>query len=269
MKEDLSKYNPEGSTLRKAQLRMLDMLIEIDKIFRAHHINYWLDSGTLLGAVRHKGFIPWDDDVDVCVMRTDYKKIKEILLHELPQEFVFVDADIDKYYFDACGRVKSVNSYVDIPEYRYQKEQGIYIDIYPMEVLYSANHKYFGEKIYGKIFRHYHNSGMVVTSSFVRRNITKIMACFLYPLVLGLIMLMRWWGSRRPNVIAHGFGIPLVRDHTYKSSWIFPLTEIEFEGRKLLAPNNYDACLKSTYGDYMQIPPKEKRVVHSSDWKIW
>ena len=53
--EDLRKYNPEGSTLRKAQLRMLDILLEIDKIFRKHGIEYWLEGGTLLGAVRHRG----------------------------------------------------------------------------------------------------------------------------------------------------------------------------------------------------------------------
>lgn len=267
--EELSMYNPKESMLRKAQMRMLEMLVEVDKICHNHNIPYWIDSGTLLGAVRHKGFIPWDDDVDICVLRSDYPKIKEILQRELPKWYVFVDSDTDNYYFDACGRVKSINSRVEIPEYRFQKEQGIYIDIHPMEQLSSPMHKYIGEKLYGKIFRHRHNSGKAVTSSWLRRIITKTVSCCLYPYVSGLISLMRWYGSHHPNVVVYGFGIPYIQGHYFQPSWIFPLVEIEFEGKKVCAPNNVDAYLRSTYGNYMQIPPEEKRVVHAHNWEIW
>ena len=66
--EDLkSRFNPEGSLLRRQQNRMTELLIEIDRICKKHSIQYWLSSGTLLGAVRHKGFIPWDDDMDICM----------------------------------------------------------------------------------------------------------------------------------------------------------------------------------------------------------
>ena len=71
MEEDFSKYNGEGTMLRKAQLRMVDILVAIDKVCRDNGINYWIDYGTLLGAVRHKGFIPWDDDIDICVLTED------------------------------------------------------------------------------------------------------------------------------------------------------------------------------------------------------
>ena len=89
--EEFSKYNGEGTPLRMAQLRMLAILVEVDKICRKHNITYWLDYGTLLGAVRHKGFIPWDDDVDICVMRKDYDKLRKYLQQELPEQFVFTD----------------------------------------------------------------------------------------------------------------------------------------------------------------------------------
>ena len=79
-----AKYNPEGSTLRKAQLRMAEMLKYIDKICHEHSITYWMDFGTLLGAVRHGGFIPWDDDTDICMPIEDYERFKRLLITPPP-----------------------------------------------------------------------------------------------------------------------------------------------------------------------------------------
>ena len=74
--EDLSHYNPEGSTLRRAQLRMLEILKVVDDICTKHGIQNTLDGGTLIGAVRHGGFIPWDDDIDINVTREDLAKLR-------------------------------------------------------------------------------------------------------------------------------------------------------------------------------------------------
>lgn len=77
------RFNPDGSLLRRQQLRMLELLEVIDVICRKHQIPYWLSSGTLIGAARHKGFIPWDDDLDIEMLRSDYLR----LLKVLPQDF--------------------------------------------------------------------------------------------------------------------------------------------------------------------------------------
>lgn len=79
------RFNPEGSKLRQMQLRMLDILTEVDSICKKHGISYWLSSGTLIGALRHDGFIPWDDDLDIEMMRDDYLRLMKVLPQELPE----------------------------------------------------------------------------------------------------------------------------------------------------------------------------------------
>lgn len=85
-----AKYNPDGSNLRKMQLRMLEMLKYIDSICRENDIKYWLSSGTCLGAVRHGGFIPWDDDADIEMLASDYRKLEKIL-RSSSRDFVLQD----------------------------------------------------------------------------------------------------------------------------------------------------------------------------------
>ncbi len=86
--EDFSIYNGEGTNLRKAQLRLLEMLVEFDRICKKHNIDYYLSSGNCLGTMRQGGFVPWDDDMDVDVMYKDYKKLNRILARELPPQYV-------------------------------------------------------------------------------------------------------------------------------------------------------------------------------------
>ena len=100
---DFSKLYPdnrqEGETvLRQAQLVMLRMLKIIDYICRKHDISYWMCSGTLLGAVRHKGFIPWDDDLDICMIREDYERFVEIAVNEFPEDMMLQTRETDPHY---------------------------------------------------------------------------------------------------------------------------------------------------------------------------
>ena len=265
--EDFSVYNGEGTQLRKAQLRMLEILKVVDEIFRRNNIDYWIDAGTLLGAVRHKGFIPWDDDVDISVKREDYERARTILQKELPSNLLFVDLTTDKNYFDACGRVKMRNTKVDIPLYRYQKEQGLWVDIFPMETLATYGEKIWGERIYGKVFRHSHNSGLAVKSSRIAYLITHAIALLLYPFAHLIISFFRLRGKRHQNLITYGYALSTVYPN-YKLDWIFPTQDVQFENIVVRAPHDYDKYLTEFYGDYMRIPPKEKRITHSSSWII-
>ena len=129
------RFNPDGSLLRRQQMRMLEILLEVDKICKKHHIEYWLSSGTLIGAMRHNGFIPWDDDLDIEMMRSDYLRLMKVLPSELPEWLALQNDETDPNYFyfyakvrDRRSRMLEQNGYD-----RIWKEQGIYIDILPME----------------------------------------------------------------------------------------------------------------------------------------
>ena len=140
------------------QHRMTEMLRVIDGICHRHGLRYWLCSGTLLGAVRHEGYIPWDDDLDIEMMRPDYDRLMEILPRELPEDMALQTPDTDAGYFfcyakvrDRRSRLSETNDYDRIFEHR-----GIFIDIFPYEkmplpLLWVSN-RTFG-RIY-KVMRH-------------------------------------------------------------------------------------------------------------------
>ena len=114
------RFNPDGSLLRRQQLRMLELLEVIDVICRKHQIPYWLSSGTLIGAARHKGFIPWDDDLDIEMLRSDYLRLLKVLPQELPDNLALQTNETDPNYIFIYGKLRDKDSHleVDMPERR-------------------------------------------------------------------------------------------------------------------------------------------------------
>ncbi len=135
MDELRQRYNPEGSLLRRHQLRMLEILKEIDRICQKHRIDYWLSSGTLLGAVRHGGFIPWDDDLDIEMERKDYLRLLQLLPEELNDAYLLQTHGTDPGFISTYAKIRDKYSAITEHEedinYRYK---GIFIDIFQMEV---------------------------------------------------------------------------------------------------------------------------------------
>jgi len=270
MEEDFSKYNGEGTTLRKAQLRMLDILVAIDEICRKNNISYWIDYGTLLGAVRHKGFIPWDDDIDICVMDEDYCKIRQALINELPEQFVFQDTITDKYAFFRYGRVRDTHSYCYYPYFTKLKHQGLWVDIFRIDRVLSETSKQFIDYFYRRSYREIHHYGDVAYTSSIKRKRNLLIAYAIHPFAA-----MAVWITKRMALLSQR-GLLSQYAYNYPSMWIvernlFPLTELEFEGHKFFAPRDYDAHLKMRYGNYMLLPPEDKRtpLLDLEKIKIW
>ena len=252
------RFNPEGSLLRRQQMRMLDILLEVDKICKRHDIQYWLSSGTLIGAMRHDGFIPWDDDLDIEMMRSDYLRLMEVLPKELPEWLALQNSDTDENYFffyakvrDRRSRMLEQNNYD-----RIWKEQGIYIDILPMEQHPIWLHK-LTEKTVGHMYKIWRTSTDDQKAIKSVRRIFDFNDRILFPCLRFFTFHFSLFTSK---VITSGMGIPFHNRRYAKE--IFPLTTHVFEGYQLPVPGNADAHLRHLFGDYMKLPDLNKLAPH-------
>lgn len=120
--------------LRKMQLLQVDMIAELDRVCRKHDIKYVLYGGTMLGAVRHKGYIPWDDDADLAMLREDYEKFKKVA-HELnPDICFFQDSDTDKYYRWGYAKLRRTGTeFIRSGQEHLKCKTGVFIDIFPLD----------------------------------------------------------------------------------------------------------------------------------------
>lgn len=261
-KELRQRFNPEGSLIRRQQLRMLKMLLEFDRICKKHHISYWLSSGTLIGAMRHKGFIPWDDDLDVEMMREDYLKLMQVLPIELPEWMALQDEQTDSNYFYYYAKLRDRHSLLyETNNYdRLLKERGIYIDIFPLEKQRRWIH-ILSEKTTGHMYKIWRTSTDDQKSMRSIRRIFGVNRHIIYPILRMLCKLFR------SHIITSGMGIPF-HNPRYEED-IFPLTTHEFEGHQLPVPHDSDHLLRGIYGDYMQLPDLSKLSIHVNKLEIY
>jgi lipopolysaccharide cholinephosphotransferase len=259
--------------LSKLKDRELGILIEFDKACKALGLRYTLSSGTLLGAVRHGGFIPWDDDVDVAMPRQDYERfIREAQAELLANLFVQTYLSDPKYPLGFC---KIRDTSTTLKEYRTEDiamKGGVYIDVFPID----------GEspKKLGRVF-----DRLVITalqalkySRSIKRtrdnstNTQLIAAAILH-------LLARPWSVQTLNRIEttfkmrHGCGLDLftyadstLPPYRLRDSLLMPMAffgeygSIRFEGHRFAALQEREGYLRSVYGDYMTPPPAEQRV---------
>lgn len=256
------RFNPDGSLLRRQQMRSLELLLELDRICKKHGISYWLSSGTLIGALRHNGFIPWDDDLDVEMMRTDYQRLIKVLPSELPEHIALQNHETDPNYFFFYAKLRDRRSYLEeLNNYdRMLQERGVYIDIFPLEKQRRWLH-ILSEKTAGHMYKVWRTSTDDVKSMKQVRRIFNLNIRLVQPLLRGLCWLT---GS---HVITSGMGIPY-HNPRYEQD-IFPLTTHEFEGHQLPVPANADHLLRGIYGDYMQLPDLDKVNLHVSKLEIY
>ena len=253
------KFNPEGSLLRRQQMRMLEILLEVDQICKKHDIPYWLSSGTLIGAMRHDGFIPWDDDLDIEMLRSDYLRLMKVLPKELPSWLTLQNSETDPNYFYFYAKVRDKRSRM-LEQNGYDRlwqEQGIYIDIFPMEQHPIWLHK-LTEKSVGHMYKIWRTSTDDTKAIKSVRRIFDFNNRILFPCLRTSLIPLSSLLPRK--TITSGMGIPFHNPRYMEE--IFPLTTHTFEGYQLPVPGNADAHLRHIFGDYMQLPDLDKLAPH-------
>ena len=247
-----ARFNPEGSPLRRQQMVMLEMVTVLDKICKKHNIPYFLYGGTLLGAFRHNGFIPWDDDLDVAMMRKDYKRLLKVLPDELPEHIALQTNDTDRNYFLFIAKLRDKRSFLDEGDFdKVFKERGIFIDIFPLDRLLPWTQRLRLQSMAYNFFR----KGNGNDSSMKKiRALTWFNRHVSFPLLRGISRLS---GTK---ALMCDYGIPF--HNIYDPQDVFPLTIHDFEGVQLPVPDNSHHMLQTMYGDYMRLPDDLDHVYH-------
>lgn len=246
--------------LRDYQLVLLDMMKNLDKILREHNIDYILFSGTLLGAVRHGGFIPWDDDIDIAITRSDYVKLIEVLKEALPEKYTFQCFDTDKRYLAPYPAIKIrlKNTYIKEKNLLLRNKcddcNGVFIDIFVLN--YVSEDKKEDLKVRRKNLC---LSWLITCLENLDINPVYLKRKFINNAIE--------YGNKNKNKKSSLIGDEITwvyqdikKPYIYNYNDVYPTKDIKFEDTTFKGPNNPDVLLKVHYGEnYMELPPKNKR----------
>lgn len=247
--------------VKKVQARLLEMAKAIRDVLEAHDIPYFITYGTLLGAVRHHGFIPWDDDFDFYLFDDTYDMAIELLRSELPEDLFVEDAKSEPKYFHSWAHVKDTKSLTECDLYPHDgcyTHKGISVDLYRTKKIYEAEEQVYRLTEYRSYLHRRKNVNLIEEGEFntklasveTRLEIEnkKLTACI--------------------NKGKEIYAFSIFYDDRLYIEETFPLKKYQFEDTEFYGPNNAGALLRRCYRDYMQLPPKDKRNPHYTWVKI-
>lgn len=259
----------------------LKMLKEIDRICRKHQIQYMLDAGTLLGAVRHKGFIPWDDDVDLVFTRENYERFAQVVRKELPEGMELLEPrqlQGGNAFYDFTPRIIYVNSqtHEDGEEMKFYGGglNHLWVDLFILDKLpenkaAAAFTRFLQMAVYGLAMGHRYRLDYSKYSLMNKIFVAALAA------IGKRIPMRKIRGLQRRVSVKDNKGKSRLRyysnyqqDYLYvtlNEEWIKETVDLPFEDTMLMAPKGWNQVLTWIYGDYQKLPPEEKRVpTHSS-----
>lgn len=250
--------------IRPLQLRILDILMSIDNVCREHNLRYYLWAGTMLGAVRHKGFIPWDDDLDIAMPRRDYDLLMQNAKEWMPKPFEVVAFETDNEYPLPFAKIQdSSTTLIERVHLRYLG--GIYLDVFPLDGMpqnkikcrwHFIKYQWYKKMLYfvhRDPYRHGH--GISCWLPLLCRKMYTMPQ-----LQQKLRDLQKQWNYDDCELIVdHDDGLKGIMS----KSILGKPTNINFEGKEVMGVEDADKYLSQKYGDYMTIPPGPKQRQHN------
>lgn len=254
---DTAEYRQ--ATLQEHQNALLKILEEFDRVCRLLEIPYILFAGSMLGAVRHQGFIPWDDDIDVMMLRPDYERFLAQAETVLDQKTFYLQKEFSAHWPMFFSKLR-LNQTTCLEKY-YPKDpashQGVYIDIFSCDNAAKTG--------FGRIIQFF-ASKVVIAKGLDRRGyVTDSLSKKLFMVFCRLLPqkfflnLSRRGSSQSEKVHSFYAAARAYNKNVYLRQFFTQRIEVEFEGRSCSIPKDYDTLLRILYGDYMEIPPPEKR----------
>lgn len=242
------------------------MLIELDRICKKNNIKYCIFAGTMLGAVRHGGFIPWDDDLDVAMLRVEYEKFRAACQYDLDESrFFFQDDTTDPHYRWGYGRIRRINTeFVRIGQEHMKMRTGIFLDIFPLDGVPDFAPLRGLHNFYCFILRKllYAEAGRVTGKTYLIRMWYRLLNTIPHAWTFRRLnkLTTKWKNNKLVRHLA--FPQPKGRRFGFNREWFEELAEIDFEGQPFPGNKDPHSFLSYHYGDYMQVPPPEKRHWH-------
>lgn len=238
------------------------ILCDFDRVCRKNNLTYFLCSGTLLGSVRHKGFIPWDDDIDVCMPIKDYKKFCKIANKELDSKFFFQNYQTDFCYW-FFGKIRMNNTTCIEKGWENKKiHQGVWIDLFPIIGVYADDKK--NQKLnriqnrLKKLLKLKFDSLSGKKVGGGKRTLIRFVPVSLIRKCVSLCTFFIHRPHTKFEQCCYLWGTCEISNR-FKSTLFQDLTELQFEGESFYVPKAWDEILTKEYGDYMTPPPPDKR----------
>ena len=245
----------------------LQIMIEIDRVCRKHDIKYSLAFGTLIGAIRHKGFIPWDDDIDVFMTRDNYDKFKEVIKTDLDDKMFFIDRSNNKHFGLLFGKMMLKNTLMSEVTTPKRVPSGIFVDIFVVEKT-SLDEKEQRNQFnkYWTLRRIFlRRCFYMFKESFVAKLMYRVSGCLCHLLPSKLLdkkdakNKLKFKNLQKFKWILCEVDDKKFENAIYDRSVFENYIDAEFEGKKFMVIKDYDFLLRSIYGDYMELPPVESR----------